>query len=117
MPAPLICRNTFIPACSLKSPSIFQRRHEELAILRENLPFADEQVLNYVTDFLQHAHASDERYTVRDGVNIARFALKLASSESIAPNPSLLRIAIEQTLGEEALAVYPQAGKSKRRGR
>jgi MoxR-like ATPase len=81
----------------------FPERHEEMAILRENLPFADDQVLNYVTDFLQHAHASDERYTVRDGVNIARFAMKLASSESIAPNQELLRIAIEQTLGEEAL--------------
>ena len=85
----------------------FPERHEEMAILRENLPFADDQVLNYVTDFLQHAHASDERYTVRDGVNIARFALKLASSESIAPNHNLLRIAIEQTLGEEALRYIP----------
>jgi MoxR-like ATPase len=85
----------------------FPERHEEMAILRENLPFADDQVLNYVTDFLQHAHASDERYTVRDGVNIARFALKLASAESVAPNTELLRIAIEQTLGEEALRYVP----------
>jgi MoxR-like ATPase len=85
----------------------FPERHEEMAILRENLPFADEQVLNYVTDFLQHAHASDERYTVRDGVNIARFALKMACAESIAPNYGLLRTAIEQTLGEEAVRYAP----------
>ena len=39
----------------------FPERHEELAILRENLPFGDEQILNYVTDFLQQAHAADGR--------------------------------------------------------
>ena len=32
-----------------------------------------------MTDFLQQAHAADESYTVRDGVNIARYALKLKS--------------------------------------
>src|SRR6202165_4077757 len=57
----------------------FPERHEEYAILRENLPFAEERILNYVTDFLQLAHAADERYTARDGINIALFAMKLAS--------------------------------------
>src|SRR3954471_9725790 len=42
----------------------FPERHEEMAILKENLPFGDEQILTYVTDFLQQAHAADERYTV-----------------------------------------------------
>src|SRR5215467_3502793 len=56
----------------------FPERSEEFAILKENLPFGDDYVLNYVTDFLQQAHASEERYTVRDGINIARFAMKLA---------------------------------------
>src|SRR5580704_8158915 len=37
----------------------FPERHEELAILRENLPFGEEKILNYVTDFLQQAHAAD----------------------------------------------------------
>src|SRR5262249_59863786 len=55
----------------------FPERDEEMAILRENLPFGDDHILNYVTDFLQHAHAADERYTARDGINIARFAMKL----------------------------------------
>src|SRR5881394_1275 len=56
----------------------FPERDEELAILRENLPFGDTQILTYVTDFLQRAHAADERFTARDGINIARFAMKLA---------------------------------------
>ena len=60
----------------------FPERHEEFAILHENLPFGDEHILNYVTDFLQQAHAADERYTVRDGINIARFAMKLMHGEA-----------------------------------
>jgi len=76
----------------------FPERDEELAILRENLPFSDEQILSYVTDFLQLAHSADERYTVRDGINIARFALKLGE-----PHGESLRASILQTLGEEAM--------------
>ncbi|MBN1850734.1 MAG: AAA family ATPase [Deltaproteobacteria bacterium] len=54
----------------------FPEREEELMILRSNLPFADEEILDYVVDFLQSAHEVDERYSVRDGINIARYALK-----------------------------------------
>jgi MoxR-like ATPase len=81
----------------------FPEREEERQILKENLPFADEQILDYVTDFLQLAHEADERYTVRDGINIARFALKLMSMNSGAHYTSSLKTAILQTLGEEAL--------------
>ena len=83
----------------------FPERDEELAILTENLPFGDRQILNYVTDFLQRAHASDERYTARDGINIARFAMKLAQglNGSKHADSDVLRTAIVQTLGEEAL--------------
>ena len=35
----------------------FPERDEELQILKENLPFAEDRVLQYVTDFLQMAHA------------------------------------------------------------
>jgi MoxR-like ATPase len=54
----------------------FPERDEELLILKRNLPFADEEILEYVVDFLQSAHETEERYTVRDGINIARYALK-----------------------------------------
>src|SRR5579885_2193795 len=87
----------------------FPERHEEFAILRENLPFSDERILNYVTDFLQQAHSADERYTVRDGINIARFALKLARQEMLSASPEILRTAITQTLGEEALRYVPRS--------
>jgi MoxR-like ATPase len=84
----------------------FPERFEELAILKENLPFADEQILNYVTDFLQHAHAAEERYSARDGINIARFASKLVF-DGARPGPEVMRTAVVQTLGEEALRYVP----------
>jgi MoxR-like ATPase len=54
----------------------FPERDEELLILKSNLPFADDEILHYVVEFLQAAHEADERYSVRDGINIARYALK-----------------------------------------
>src|SRR5690348_2742914 len=45
----------------------FPEKDEEMQILRENIPFAEERVLQYVADFLEQAHAHDERYSVRDG--------------------------------------------------
>ncbi|OQX65848.1 MAG: ATPase [Desulfococcus sp. 4484_242] len=54
----------------------FPERDEELLILKSNLPFADQEILEYVVEFLQAAHDADERYSVRDGINIARYALK-----------------------------------------
>lgn len=82
----------------------FPERDEEYQILQENLPFAEERILNYVTDFLQRAHAADERYTARDGINIGRYAIKLAS---LATDPEherrALETAIMEIVGEEAL--------------
>lgn len=82
----------------------FPERDEEYHILRENLPFAEERILNYVTDFLQQAHAADERFTVRDGINIARFAMKLKSlATARSHEQEALETSITEILGEEAL--------------
>jgi MoxR-like ATPase len=80
----------------------FPERDEELQILKENLPFADDEILEYVTDFLQLTHAADERYTVRDGINIARFTTKLLRSGDFGQREAI-HLAIEHTLGEEAM--------------
>jgi len=68
-----------------------------------------------VTEFLQQAHAADERYTVRDGINIARFVMKLKGMEnslalaSLSEERFLMRTAILETLGDEALRYVPRA--------
>jgi MoxR-like ATPase len=84
----------------------FPEAEEERRILRENLPFIDEHILDYVVNFLQRAHAGNENYTVRDGINIARYAAKRIKSlkTSQVNVDSLLRQAIVMTLGDEALA-------------
>ena len=82
---------------------------KSITILKENLPFADEHILNYVTDFLQQAHAADERYTVRDGINIARFAMKLKSlaTRAHARDARRCEIAIIADAGRRSAALCP----------
>lgn len=83
----------------------FPEAEEERRILRENLPFIDEYIMDYVINFLQKAHSSNENYTIRDGINIARYAAKriksLNGNQGNVDN--LLRQAIVMTLGDEAL--------------
>ncbi|MGA8165313.1 MAG: MoxR family ATPase [Waddliaceae bacterium] len=83
----------------------FPESEEEKKILRENLPFVDEYIMNYVVTFLQNAHLNNEAYTIRDGINIARYAAKriksLGGDRRSVDN--LLRQAVVMTLGDEAL--------------
>ena len=55
-----------------------------------------------MTRFLQRAHAADESYTSRDGVNVARYALKLLAGGGRKTDPAL-REAIAHVLGDDAL--------------
>ena len=88
----------------------FPERDEERRILEENLPFANGRILDYVTDFLQKAHEADERYTARDGINVARFAIKLADGAGNRQElTAALRSSVLQTLGEEAVRYLPRA--------
>lgn len=85
----------------------FPEAEEERRILRENLPFIDENIMDYVVNFLQRAHANNENYTIRDGINIARYAAKRIQSLGVqdsAIRQNLLRQSIAMTLGDEALA-------------
>ena len=80
----------------------FPEAEEELRILQENLPFAPRKILDYVVGFLQRAHRADELYSVRDGINIARYALKMMHATGREPG-ELLPLAVERILGDEAL--------------
>ena len=80
----------------------FPEHDEEKRILAENLPFSDDKILDYVTRFLQTAHAAEESYTVRDGVNIARYALKLLEGNEQETREALSD-AVARILGPDAL--------------
>ena len=89
----------------------FPEAEEERLILSQNLPFADQELVNYVVLFLQLAHGRNERYTVRDGINIARYALKLTEADKqrglSAGIPAYVALAARMILGEDALAYLP----------
>lgn len=78
----------------------FPNREEEMAILKFNVPFAQDETLQYVADFLQKAHSVNLPFTSRDGVNILRFALKLATLRK-EPASGFLSDSIEAILGKD----------------
>ena len=80
----------------------FPEEDEEKRILQANVPFADREILAYVLGFLRRAHEARERYTVRDGINVARYAMKLMETETVTSDRAL-DVAIRLILGEEAL--------------
>lgn len=83
----------------------FPEAEEEKRILKENLPFVDEYIMDYVIRFLQNAHAANENYTIRDGINITRYAAKRIKTLKVKQIDAdgLLREAVLMTLGDEAL--------------
>lgn len=87
----------------------FPEEEEEREILRANLPFGDEEVLHYVVAFLQAAHRAGEAFSVRDGVNIARYALKrLRGPDEGRDKKEVIKEAISQILGHSALLFWPE---------
>jgi MoxR-like ATPase len=85
----------------------FPDREDELKILRENLPFAQEEILEYVVEFLQRAHEADQQYTVRDGINVARYVIKTMREIGGDLKEAITR-GIIMILGEEALEYFQE---------
>ncbi len=100
------------PGIELGHPS----REDEVRILAYNLPFAPEHFLDHCADFLQKAHGLELPYSVRDGINIVRYALKQRHSAPDTPTEDLLERAIQQVLGKEALDLDSLAAKRKLAG-
>jgi hypothetical protein len=55
-----------------------------------------------MVDFLQRAHMADEVYSVRDGINMARYAMKMMRGTR-TPKDEAIRRAILTVLGDEGL--------------
>lgn len=98
-------------------PSIyidFADADEEKEILLANIPFAPEQIVDYVVNFLQRSHLEDEPYSIRDGINIIRFLIKIAYQKYNLKDVELLKLkekeikellflSVQQILGDDAL--------------
>lgn len=99
-------------------PSIelpFPGREEELRILRYNVPQSPDELLAYCLDTLQQSHELDLPFSVRDGVTILRYALRLLAAKAVPDATSAYQQALAQVLGTEAQDL--QAMAEKRRSR
>jgi hypothetical protein len=95
----------------------FPDREDEMKILRYSLPFSSEEILDMCVGYLQKAHRLDLPYSVRDGINIIRYALKLKKSgDNSAGADELFKKALSQILGEEALDLEKAAQTRKNSG-
>lgn len=79
----------------------FPEEEEERRILLKQVPYADDEVLDYVMSFLRAAHSSDLRYSVRDGINIARYAMKSLDQKQTEDPEHAVELSISLALGRE----------------
>jgi len=78
----------------------FPTREEEFRILRGKLDGPSDQMLKQVVDLLQKSHARDEDLSIRDGLNIARYAHRLMKHQSKPDERKALDQSILQITGE-----------------
>ena len=78
----------------------FPSAEEEKQILRVNLPYADDELLGLVSDYLGRCHKYELPVTSRDGIHIIRYAERLVDRMAISP-PEAITQAAEQIVGEE----------------
>jgi MoxR-like ATPase len=79
----------------------FPEEEEEREILSVQVPDLDEEVREYVIQFLRAAHLADLRYSVRDGINVARYAMKLLRREEVADSVEAVDTSLRLALGDE----------------
>ena len=94
----------------------FPNREDEMKILSYSLPFSGEQILEMCVDYLQKAHGLDLPYSVRDGINIIRYALKLRECDRGADINGLFKKSVSQILGEDSLDLNKLAQTRKNSG-
>ncbi len=94
----------------------FPGRHDEMAILRYHLPFAELEMLSLTVDFLQRSHELKLDFSPRDGINLLRFAMKRLSQDPNHPVSQDIawREALEKCLGDDALDLDSLAERKNR---
>jgi MoxR-like ATPase len=80
----------------------FPEEDEERAILAAQVEGIDDEVLEHVLGFLRAAHLADLRYSVRDGLNIARYAMKVLHRNEAESAAQAVDAALVLALGDDA---------------
>ena len=84
----------------------FPEEDEEREILKAQVPFADGEVVEYVLSFLRAAHDRDLRHTVRDGINLVRYAMKVLKRGEADSASEAVDTALRLSLGEDELEEF-----------
>ncbi|MBI4082758.1 MAG: MoxR family ATPase [Candidatus Lambdaproteobacteria bacterium] len=84
------------PQVRLSFPNV----KEEKEILRVNLPYADDELLEVVSEYLGRCHRYELPVTSRDGIHVVRYAERLVQQQALDP-PAAIQQAAEQIVGEE----------------
>lgn len=86
-------------------PLSFPNREDEVSILEYHLPFCSAEMLAMTVDFLQHSHELKLDFSIRDGINLLRYAMKRIQQDPEHPvnKDQAWREALAKCLGEEAL--------------
>ena len=85
----------------------FADAENEARILRMSLPYLEEDLLKLLVQFLTAAHSFEENYSVRDGIQIGKFAARRKSLDPALTTGQALAEAILSVLGEDALKFFP----------
>ena len=78
----------------------FPTESEEREILKVNLPFADDELLDVVSGFLGRAHKHNLPVASRDGIHIVRYAERLRDTLKLDTAEAVEQAAV-QIVGEE----------------
>ncbi|HEX6201292.1 MAG TPA: MoxR family ATPase [Thermoanaerobaculia bacterium] len=81
----------------------FPEEDEERTILASQVPNAPGEVLEYVLSFLRRAHDADLSYTVRDGINLVRYATKVLARGEAEDAAEAVHEALRLALAPEDL--------------
>jgi MoxR-like ATPase len=83
----------------------FPTRDEEYRILRGKLDGPSDDLIRQVIDILQQSHSRDEDLSIRDGLNIARYAHRLIRSNSKFDERKALDQSVLQITGENRTSI------------
>ena len=81
----------------------------ESKIIKESLPYLDEEILAYLVAFLQRAHIGGQSWSVREALQIGQYAMRLMKVESGLQATDAIKQSVLAVLGEDGLLWIPES--------
>ncbi|MES2615463.1 MAG: AAA family ATPase [Bdellovibrionota bacterium] len=81
----------------------FADSQTETKIIQQAVPYVELDLLNMLIQFLSIGHQFDETYSVRDGIQIAKYAHRLRAMNPSLPIAKALKAGIYSVLGDGAM--------------